>query len=135
MITGLDQGWRGRAACLGMDTDMFFHQVGASVHVRQALKVCNGDADRPPCPVKDECLEFALSFAKEDDIAGVFGGLTPAERQKIRKQRRDDQRDGLSIIERAAPAGEGSFVHQLGQLLSLIHDAVSDDAVARQKPL
>jgi hypothetical protein len=118
-----------------MDTDMFFHQVGASVHVRQALKVCNGDADRPPCPVKDECLEFALSFAKEDDIAGVFGGLTPAERQKIRKQRRDDQRDGLSIIERAAPAGEGSFVHQLGQLLSLIHDAVSDDAVARQKPL
>jgi len=135
MISGSDQGWRDRAACLGMDTSMFFHQVGASTHVKDAMKICNGDADRPPCPVRDECREFALSFSKEDDIAGVFGGMTPTERQRVRKQRRDEHRDSMSIIERAAPAGEDTFTYQLGLLLSLIHDVVSADADARQKPL
>lgn len=128
-----DQRWRDRAACLGMDTLLFFHNVGASVHVKESLKICNGDGTRPPCPVRAECGEYALSFPKEDDIAGVFGGMTPAERHKIRKQRRQDGRK-LAVTAERALAGGDAFTYQLALLLNLIHDAVMFDGNGQLRP-
>lgn len=46
--------------------------------IRQAKAVCRG------CPVKFDCLEFALDT--EDQFA-VMAGTTPAERDVIRKRR------------------------------------------------
>jgi WhiB family redox-sensing transcriptional regulator len=37
------------------------------------------------CPVRLECLQFALN--SENDNWGIFGGLYPYERQKIRTGR------------------------------------------------
>lgn len=127
------QGWRDRAACLGMDSNLFFHNVGASKHVKHALKICNGSGDRPVCPVREQCGEYALSFSKEDDIAGVFGGMTPTERQKIRKQRRRDIRD-VAVTEERALAGGDSFSYQLALLLNLIHDVLVYDANGEPRP-
>lgn len=133
MLNLNNQGWRDQAACRGMDTDMFFHQVGASVHVKEALKVCNGSGERPPCPVRMECGEFALAFQKEEDIAGVFGGMTPAERNRIRKQRRQTVVEiGVakdvpprSVI---APTDPELYSRRLARLLHLVHDVMMYDA-------
>lgn len=62
--------WHRRAACLGMDTNLFFPENG---RYEQVLPVCVG------CVVRLECLLFAVSV--EPDLHGMFGGMTPAERQ------------------------------------------------------
>jgi len=122
--------WREHAACRGMDTTTFFYNVGSSPHIRKALQVCNGNDDRPPCPVRHQCGEFALSFSKDDDIAGIFGGMTPAERKHIRKERAKEIRR-ITPDEEKETAGEDSFTHRLSLLLSLIHEvAVSDVSIA-----
>jgi WhiB family redox-sensing transcriptional regulator len=69
--------WRIQAACLGADTDLFFIEHGGSY--QQAVKIC---AD---CPVRVDCLEWALATRTE---YGVFGGVTPDERWRIRRRRR-----------------------------------------------
>lgn len=35
------------------------------------------------CPVKDQCLEHALVYEEH----GIWGGTTPRERKKLRKER------------------------------------------------
>ena len=62
--------WRFRAACAGMDGDLFFPEWDS--RARPAQAVCAA------CPVQRECLEYAL----EHNICfGVWGGLTEHERQ------------------------------------------------------
>ena len=57
--------WSEEAACLGMDTDLFFTPETRA----EALKICNG------CPVKDLCLK-----SNKGVEYGVFGGTTAAYR-------------------------------------------------------
>lgn len=68
--------WMDQAACRGIDTNVFFLDRGGHAAER-ARELC---AD---CPVQVECLEFGI---KEE--FGIFGGLAPRERQKIRAARR-----------------------------------------------
>ena len=86
----LDQEWRLKAACRGVDTNLFFNERGDSTGMITAMEVCNGTDTTRPCPVRDECLKFAMSF--EDDNHGIFGGLTPSARLKLRRgQRKAEQ--------------------------------------------
>lgn len=69
--------WMSEGACIGSDPDLFFparHETGA---LAEALAVCR------TCPVRVECLEYAV--ANRD--AGVWGGTTDRQRRKIRKDR------------------------------------------------
>ena len=70
--------WRDRAVCRGMDVDLFFRDDG-SVPV-EAWRACEF------CPVRAECLEFALSIPA---TAGYWAGTTQRERNRMRRQRRD----------------------------------------------
>jgi WhiB family redox-sensing transcriptional regulator len=75
---GVEVGWQQDAACKDTpDPDVFF--PGKGEHGEAAKRVCAG------CPVIGECLEFALATmrAPERDH-GVYGGLTPAERARLR---------------------------------------------------
>ena len=76
------ESWRHYAACADMPLDMFFPQPGRNMHsiVKKAKTVCRS------CPVKAQCLEYALSF---DDRAlpGIYGGTTETDRRKIHRQR------------------------------------------------
>lgn len=67
-----------RAACLDMDTDLFFPPPGDAVAMRMAKAVC------AVCPadVREACLNVAL---KNPRIAGVWGGTTDLDRRKIRR--------------------------------------------------
>jgi WhiB family redox-sensing transcriptional regulator len=74
--------WRRAAACKDVDPDLFF-PVGvtgpAIEHIAAAKSVCSG------CPVKEPCLEFALTTNQE---YGIWGGASEEERRAIRRARR-----------------------------------------------
>jgi WhiB family transcriptional regulator, redox-sensing transcriptional regulator len=74
--------WRADAACNGMDTLIFFPigETGPALpQVNLARKICGS------CPVKDECLEFAIATIQND---GIWGGTTEDERRLIKRARR-----------------------------------------------
>ena len=68
--------WRDEAACKGVDTGIFFPTTDAEAG--PAKLICAG------CPVRNECLEWALASRQED---GVWGGLTKPERDSERRRR------------------------------------------------
>lgn len=74
-----DPDWRTRAACRTADLDMFHPEKGQPA--TRAKVVC------ARCPSVGDCREFALSLPLSDDRHGVYGGLTPDERQRIRRAR------------------------------------------------
>jgi len=69
--------WRQRAACRGVDADVFYPL--SDEMAEEAKAIC---AD---CPVREACLEHALMTRERD---GVWGGLTERERRRILRQRR-----------------------------------------------
>jgi WhiB family redox-sensing transcriptional regulator len=68
--------WMARAACRGTGTDAYFPTVGATVAPARA--VCAG------CPVREPCLAYALA---DPELAGVWGGTSARERDRIRRER------------------------------------------------
>ena len=75
--------WTSRAACRGMDTEMFFPADGERPPERdtreaKAKQVC------ARCPVRSECLEESLA---RPDKHGVFGGLNEQERKNELRRR------------------------------------------------
>jgi WhiB family redox-sensing transcriptional regulator len=69
--------WMLGARCREAAPGAFFPSDG--VGVERARRVC---AD---CPVKPECLEYALEFRIDH---GVWGGCSERERRRILRQRR-----------------------------------------------
>jgi WhiB family redox-sensing transcriptional regulator len=67
--------WRHRARCRDVDPELFF-PVGttgpAEAQVQSAKAIC------ALCPVREECLQWALDTAQD---AGVWGGLSEEERR------------------------------------------------------
>ena len=76
-----DVRWRDDAACRGIDTDVFFPVTDEEAE--EAKAICAS------CPVREECLEFALLTRQED---GVWGGLTETERRRVRRRQRERAR-------------------------------------------
>ena len=68
--------WTKRGTCRGLETAIWFSDEAENQ--RFAKQVCAG------CPVRGECLEWAL---KHEDY-GVWGGFTAAERRRIQARRR-----------------------------------------------
>ena len=56
--------------------DLFFLGQAEAYYAKLALRLC-----RESCPIKRECGQYALEF-REDE--GIWGGMTPSERRKIR---------------------------------------------------
>lgn len=68
--------WVDKAACAGLRTAVFFpHRED---NEREAMAVCKN------CPVKCECLEFALAHKID---YGIWGGMGVRARNKLRRQR------------------------------------------------
>ena len=73
--------WRDDAACLDHPTEWFTgpHEPGDT---RRAIDVCD------TCPVKQPCLEAALSIEASADL-GIWGGTTPTTRRALRRGQLD----------------------------------------------
>jgi len=78
-----DEGWREQAACGGADTDLFFPAGEEDALVAEAREICES------CPVKDECLRYALATNQTE---GVWGGMTGSERRSLWRRIRDRER-------------------------------------------
>jgi WhiB family transcriptional regulator, redox-sensing transcriptional regulator len=74
-LTTLQAPWERRANCLGLDPELFFPEGGESPEPAKA--VCRG------CEVRAECLDMAV---REGIVDGVWGGLTAAERRRLRRR-------------------------------------------------
>ncbi|HUP85284.1 MAG TPA: WhiB family transcriptional regulator [Acidimicrobiales bacterium] len=77
MVPLTNQPWRQLAACRGVEPDTFY--PASDEEAEAAKAVCGG------CPVRQPCLEYALSSRERD---GVWGGATEKERRRILRQRR-----------------------------------------------
>jgi WhiB family transcriptional regulator, redox-sensing transcriptional regulator len=70
--------WRGDAACMHADPDLFFPVGTTGPALRQideAKRVCLA------CPVRTPCLEWALG---QGILSGIWAGTTEEERHAIR---------------------------------------------------
>lgn len=77
-----DDGWMVKALCRGADASLFFPE-GAGPEMEAAKRIC------AVCPVKGDCLEFAL---RHNIAHGCWGGLSERERARLRKQRARESR-------------------------------------------
>ena len=72
--------WRDRAACLGLDPELFF-PIGntgpALIQTEEAKAVCRR------CEVIEDCLSWAMHSHQDD---GVWGGLSVDERRALKRR-------------------------------------------------
>lgn len=80
----------------GSLTGWFFPDVGDTVAVQRALKICIG------CPVQRECFNHADSWNED----GVWGGTTEKERRRLRRM----VKQGTRLVEdMVCPTCKGVF--------------------------
>lgn len=79
MVDDNPHAWTEDAACIGLETDMFFPRGQHDPNIR---KVCGS------CPVAAECLAAAMIEERGKDRFhrhGMRGGLTPKQRADLAK--------------------------------------------------
>jgi WhiB family redox-sensing transcriptional regulator len=69
-------GWMRRAACAGVEVEVFFPDARASSE--RARRICES------CPVQAECLSFAVA---DRTTVGIWGGTDEAERRRLRRKK------------------------------------------------
>lgn len=73
--------WEDRAECKQSPIEVFFPEIVGDVTdrpYRQAKTFCNA------CSVREQCLDLAMTVEKNAPYRfGVFGGLTPKERNAL----------------------------------------------------
>lgn len=88
-----DENWRTYAECLNISVELFFPPDAIDgrrlprSYYDEAKQLCS------QCPVRVTCLERGM-----DEEYGVWGGLTRAERKRLRQVGHAQLDDTLSII-------------------------------------
>lgn len=83
---GHNEGWRHRAKCRGMDTELWYPPRDKDKYqsVAQVSKaVCYGKDGFPECPVRKECLLYS---DKMDEQHGIWGGMSHRERNSLKRK-------------------------------------------------
>jgi WhiB family redox-sensing transcriptional regulator len=82
-----ENDWRQRAACNGLDPDMFF--VSEDVENRQERRDREAAAKAvcARCTVVEDCLSYALAAGER---YGIWGGLNSDERRALRRRDADE---------------------------------------------
>ncbi len=94
-----EEPWRERAACRGLDPDMFYPERDAPGRADDIVREAKGVCRR--CPVRDVCLASAI---ERRERYGVWGGKTERERRRLIAQDlrrpRPCERCGTSFVPR-----------------------------------
>jgi WhiB family transcriptional regulator, redox-sensing transcriptional regulator len=86
--------WRSWGACVSADPELFFpvSATGPSRHQEERAKaIC------ARCPVRAECLRFALDTGQ---VNGVWGGLGEGELARLRRSRPSARVPGTGRVTR-----------------------------------
>jgi WhiB family redox-sensing transcriptional regulator len=105
--------WRQQASCRGTDLDVFYPERGQTA--RPARQVC------ARCPVRQPCLEYALS---NRITHGILGGLTERERRPLQSEwNQAERRERDRAIIAAGTAGYTAAA--IGRSFGLSHTSVT----------
>jgi WhiB family redox-sensing transcriptional regulator len=80
--------WRDRAACVGVDPELFFptgDSGPAFVQLEEAKSYCRR------CEVAEPCLRWAIDSGQD---SGVWGGMSEEERRTFRRRNAPSRRAG-----------------------------------------
>lgn len=82
----LDQEWRQFRRCRNVDPDVFFNELREA----EAKMLC---AD---CPVRSDCLEYALKHETvREENGGIWGGCDFRQRRSIKRRRQGEAKRQL----------------------------------------
>jgi len=76
--------WFARAACRGMPVNLFFVRGRGDLYDPAARATCR------ECPVREECLDWAIAHHE----TGYWGGTTDHDRLRLRRLRRSARGGG-----------------------------------------
>lgn len=78
-----DESWRADARCVDADTEVFFPPRDKSKYksiAAEAKVQCFGANGKTPCPVRLDCLWYAVD---SDEVHGIWGGMSHRERNAL----------------------------------------------------
>lgn len=91
MMNEWAMGWQYRAACRGEDSSVFFAPNYFERKDEKEAREAKAKALCVRCPVRLECLDYALR-AREPH--GIWGGLNEVERKALIRERESARRAG-----------------------------------------
>ena len=77
-------GWQFDAACRGEDSALFFAPNYFEKRVEKGAREARAKAICAGCPVREECLEYAVRIR---ETHGIWGGLNELERRQLLRER------------------------------------------------
>ena len=86
--------WMAEGNCASREPSTFFPSDGVGVEV--ARRICSD------CPVKEPCLEYALTNRIDH---GVWGGCSERERRRIIRSRQADAAAARKAVEQPVSVG------------------------------
>ena len=95
------ESWQHRAACRGQDAAYFFAPNYFERRSEKNAREAVAKSFCARCPVRQECLEYALATREGH---GIWGGLNEMERRRLLRER---ARRELTSAVRPAPAAPG----------------------------
>lgn len=106
------ESWMDEGLCRETDPESFYPAKG--VPNRPAKRICQA------CPVRAECLEYALSH---DEHFGIWGGLSETERRRVKRGQPAKTAQCAEADQRAlmaqAMAAEGADVQWISEALGI----------------
>lgn len=84
-------GWQHRAACRGEDSSVFFAPNYFERKEEKEAREAKAKALCVRCPVRLECLDYAL---RTREPHGIWGGLNEAERKALLRERERERQAG-----------------------------------------
>jgi WhiB family redox-sensing transcriptional regulator len=90
-----EYGWQWRAACRGEDARLFFPPNHSEPKEERLHREHRAKAICAICPVRVECLEYAV---RTREPHGVWGGLNELERRLLLRERERRADPGLRSV-------------------------------------
>jgi WhiB family redox-sensing transcriptional regulator len=83
-MSSTDRSWQTKGLCRGNHSYLFFPPSSAERKEERERREHKAKAICTVCPVKVDCLEFALEIREP---YGIWGGLTETERRQVAAHR------------------------------------------------
>jgi WhiB family redox-sensing transcriptional regulator len=101
-----DESWRDDARCMGVDTEIFFPPRDKERYrsiAAQAKLQCFGANGKDECPVRRECLWYAI---ESDEVHGIWGGMSHRERNALVRKWHKTSKNEMTLQEYVMQSGK-----------------------------